>query len=160
MDNTLNLDSQIKGWGVDLDPTRRPAYPKWKTPPDGTGAHWDQPPQQTTEVKIHKSLERPNLTAVFGTACPPKGLSGLMRDYAYGRFNEAQIRHWMILLLADRVDMVEGILEDLSHGHVPNLYKEMGLAAEWKHNRAGFVRKLAVLTGVGVGTFLLLSKRR
>ena len=59
----------------------------------------------------------------------------MIRDVAF-RFSENDIRHWLLLLLADRVNVVEGILDDLAHGHVPNFFGEMGGPAEWKHNRA------------------------
>ena len=36
--------------------------------------------QQVARVKIHKSIEHGKLTPVFGTSCPPKGLSGLIRE--------------------------------------------------------------------------------
>jgi hypothetical protein len=75
-----------------------------------------------------------------------------MREFAYKNYSEGQNTHWLTLLAADRVDMIEGILEDLSHGHIPNIFKEMGLKAEWKYNRANFVKKVAV---VGVGALAL-----
>ena len=37
--------------------------------------------------------------------------------------------------ITDRVNVVEGIIEDISHGHVPNIPREMGLASEWRYNR-------------------------
>jgi hypothetical protein len=43
---------------------------------------------------------------------------------------------------------VEGVIDDLAHGHVPNFFKERGLAAEWKYNRPKALRKLAI--GVAV----------
>lgn len=52
-----------------------------------------------------KALDRP--TPVVGTAQPPRGLSGLLRKRAYG-IPEHRARHWMLLLLADRIDVVEG----------------------------------------------------
>jgi hypothetical protein len=43
---------------------------------------------------------------VFGTAAPIKGLSGVMRKAAY-RYPDHWARHWMMLILADRVDSFE-----------------------------------------------------
>jgi hypothetical protein len=43
---------------------------------------------------------------VFGTAQPPRGLSGALRRRAYA-IPEHRARHWALLLLADRVDVVE-----------------------------------------------------
>lgn len=117
---------EIAGWGADLDPKNRPAVPKEKTPPHGTGAHWIEPEQQVPKVKVYHSIERPGLTPVFGTSCPPIGLSGRIRDVAY-KFSEARLSHWMLLLFADRVNVVEGLIDDFRRGHIPNIFAEMGL---------------------------------
>ena len=45
-------------------------------------------------------------TAVFGTAQPPRGLSGVMRRRAY-EIPEHHVRHWLLLMLADRIDLLE-----------------------------------------------------
>ena len=45
-------------------------------------------------------------TPVFGTAQPPRGLSGRLRRAAYG-IPDHFARHWMLLILADRVDVLE-----------------------------------------------------
>jgi hypothetical protein len=95
---------------------------------------------------------------VFGTSVPPAGVSGMIRAGAF-RFSENDLRHWAMLLLADRVNVVEGIIEDLAHGHVPNLFAEMGGPAEWRYNRSGFVRK-AVVAGAVVGLLLYVNSRR
>ena len=151
--------SHIQGWGADLDPANRPAVPRERTPPRLEGVHWDAPEQQTPHVKIHHSVERPGLTPVFGTSTPPRGLSGKLRDVAY-RFSESDMRHWLILMLADRVNVGEGLIEDLAHGHVPNLYREMGGPAEWRYNRADFVKKAVVASAVvGLAVYLLRRRR-
>jgi hypothetical protein len=46
------------------------------------------------------------MTPVFGTVQPVHGLSGLLRRVAYGT-RETRARHWMLLLIADRVDVWE-----------------------------------------------------
>jgi hypothetical protein len=71
----------------------------------------DLPEQQPVRVEILHSTERPGLTPVFGTAVPPSGLSGVMRRRAF-RHSENDLRHWLMLLAADRVNVVEGLLED------------------------------------------------
>ena len=50
-------------------------------------------------------------------------------------------------MLAARVGGVEGCVEDLSHGRVPNVFAERGLRAEWEHNRTGLLRR-ALVRGV------------
>src|SRR5207253_7460861 len=86
----------------------RPMFPR-ELPSTVETVRGDVKDWQKPKVKVHMSNEHPNLTPVFGTACPPKGLSGLLRDYAY-QYGEATNRHWMTLLLADRVDMVETMI--------------------------------------------------
>jgi hypothetical protein len=150
--------SHIQGWGADLDHKNRPAYPMERTPPRLENVHWDYPENQPINMKIYHSVERPGITPIFGTSTPPSGLSEKIRDVAY-KLSENDIRHWMLLLLADRVNMVEGIGQDLMRGHIPNIFGEMGIKAELKYNRAGFIRKAAVASAViGAGYFLL--KRR
>lgn len=148
----------IHGWGADLDPAVRPAVPMERTPPRFVNVHWDEVEQQPPTVKVFHSTERPGLTPVYGTTVPPSGVSGLLRSGAF-RYSENDIRHWLMLLFADRVNVVEGILDDLAHGHVPNLFKEMGGPAEWRYNRAGFYRKAAI-AGAVAGVLLYLNSRR
>jgi hypothetical protein len=150
--------AHIPGWGADVDPANRPAYPMERTPPRLDNVHWDAPSQQVPRVKIHHSIERPGITPVFGTSTPPSGLSGKMRDLAF-RFSENDLRHWLILMAADRVNVGEGLLSDLAHGHVPNIFAEMGAGAEWRYNRAGFVRK-ALIASAAVGLAVYLVRRR
>jgi hypothetical protein len=148
----------IQGWGADLDPKARPAVPMERTPPRFIQPHYEQPEQQPRTVKVFHSTERPGLTPVFGTSTPPSGVSGMIRAGAF-RFSENDLRHWLMLLFADRVNVVEGIIDDLAHGHVPNLFTEMGGPAEWRYNRQGFVRK-AFIAGAIVGVLLYANSRR
>ena len=158
--NTQKDYSHIQGWGADLDHENRPAYPKERTPPRLEGVHWDEPDRQPETVKILHSNERPDMTPVFGTSVPPSGISGKIREIAF-KFSENDMRHWMLLLFADRVNMVEGLGHDLSRGHIPNLFAEMGMKSEFKYNRAGAIRKVAMATAVaGIGLYLLTRKRR
>lgn len=150
--------SGIQGWGADLDPAARPAVPMERTPPRFIQPHYEQPERQPVTVKVFHSTERPGLTPVFGTSAPPSGVSGLIRKGAY-RFSENDLRRWLMLLFADRVNVVEGIVDDLAHGHVPNLFAEMGGPAEWRYNRKGFIRK-AFIAGAVLGVMLYLNERR
>ena len=139
MEATEKEYMQIKGWGVDADRGNDPTYPiKRRTDADHAGYSWERPPQQSATVEVLHSNERPNLTAVFGTATPPAGLSGVLRRFAF-RYSESSYGHWLPLMLADRVGVVEGVLDDLRHGHVPNIFKELGWKAEWQHNRKNLI---------------------
>jgi hypothetical protein len=149
---------RIPGWGSDLDHKNRPAIPMERTPPRFIHVPEGQPVQQAQTVEVFCSPERPGITPVFGTAEPPKWLSGAMRRLAY-KLPENDLRHWLMLLAADRVNMVEGIVEDLSHGHIPNVLGEMGIRSELRHNPAGLVRK-ALITAAVVGGVMALMKRR
>ncbi|MEO5659369.1 MAG: hypothetical protein ABIQ90_06175, partial [Polaromonas sp.] len=131
--------AHIKGWGADLDHAMRPAYPMERMPPRLPGDHSHPPVQQAQTVEILQSIERPSITPIFGTPQPPSGLSGMLRRAAFG-YSESDLRHWMILLFADRVNMVEGLGADLMRGHVPNLFAEMGGKAEFKYNRSAAIQ--------------------
>jgi hypothetical protein len=150
--------AHIDGWGADLDRKNRPAIPMERTPPRFIHPHEGKLPQQRENVEILVSTERPGITPIFGTAQPPKGLSGMIRRAAY-KWAENDLRRWLLLLAADRVNVVEGVGEDLVHGKVPNVLAEMGIKAEWEHNRAGLVKK-AVLTGAVLGAAVYLMRRR
>ncbi len=106
------LRARIPGWGVDLDPRDRPSVPRERFDPDMTGARWDFPERQPEKSPRERSNEHKFLTPVFGTACPPKGVSGKMRRYAY-KYSEARSAHWLILMAADRVDALESRLQSL-----------------------------------------------
>jgi len=136
--------SQVKGWGVDADRGNDPTYPmKRRNDGEHEGYSWERPAQQPSDVEVLHSNERPNLSAAFGTSTPPAGLSGVIRRFAFN-YSESSYGHWLPLMLADRVGVVEGYLEDLSRGHVPNVFAERGWKAEWKHNRKGLVTRVAV----------------
>lgn len=146
----------VQGWGADLDVKNRPAYPKERTPPRFIHPHWREVEQQPQTVEILVSTERPTITPVFGTSTPPSGLSGQIRRVAF-KYTENDLRHWMLLLFADRINMVEGLFQDLSRGYVPNIFAEMGMKAEYKYNKKGFYRKVAITAGVvGVTGFLIM----
>jgi hypothetical protein len=151
--------TRIQGWGADLDPANRPAVPMERTPPRLDNVHWDEPEQQHSHVKVYHSIERPGITPVYGTSTPPTGLSGMMRDLAF-KYSENDMRHWLILMAADRVNVGEGLVQDMAHGHVPNLFREMGLAAEWKYNRQGLIKKAATTTALVAVAYLLMRRRR
>jgi hypothetical protein len=152
--------SHINGWGIDADPTNEPTHPMKKyTGDDHKRLNWDRPPLQKPHVEILHSNERPNLTAVVGTSTPPSGLSGKIRRYAF-KHSESTYLHWFPLVIADRVNVVEGIIDDLKKGIVPNIFAEKGWKAEWKYNRAGLIKKVAITAAVIWGTYALLSAKR
>jgi len=151
--------SHIKGWGIDANPENEPTYPMKKyTGDDHKRLDWERPPLQKTNIEILHSNERPNLTAVFGTSTPPSGLSGKIRRYAF-KHSETTYLHWFPLVIADRVNAIEGIIGDLKKGIVPNIFAERGWKAEWKYNRTGFIKKVAITAAVTYTVFALLSRK-
>ncbi|MHC2991822.1 hypothetical protein OB13_09590 [Pontibacter sp. HJ8] len=150
--------SHIKGWGIDADPKNDPTYPmKHRTDAEQEGYSWERPAQQPINVEVLHSIERPNVTAVFGTSTPPSGLSGMIRRFAF-KYSENSYLHWLPLLLADRVNVVEGVLDDFSQGQVPNIFAEKGWNADWKYNRSGLITKVAVLAAVATAAVVLLNR--
>ncbi|MCC9205812.1 hypothetical protein [Arthrobacter sp. zg-Y769] len=128
------LRARIPGWGADLDPRDRPAVPKLQFDQTLSGAHWEFPERQEEKYPRERSIEHKFLTPVFGTSCPPKGLSGVMRRYAYRRFSEARAAHWLILLAADRVDAVESHLASFVTLHPDNPVTETGVLSEFSRH--------------------------
>jgi len=158
MEQTVIDPSKIKGWGVDADPKNDPTYPmKHRNNGEHAGYSWERPSQQPIDVEILHSNERPNVSAAFGTSTPPSGLSGMIRRTAFN-YSESSYGHWVPLMLADRVGVVEGILDDLSHGHVPNIFQELGWKAEWKYNRKSLITR--VLVGAALASVAVAYVRR
>lgn len=157
-----NIDSRIKeipGWGMDADPENDPTYPmKRSNGADHERLNYEKAPQQFQDIEVFHSIERPGITRVFGTSTPPAGLSGAVRRYAY-KYSEATATHWMTLILADRINVVEGKINDLKNGIIPNPWIERGWRAEWKHNRMAFVSRMAA-TALLLAAGIMLIKRK
>jgi hypothetical protein len=160
MPTSLFDPSAIPGWGVDADPQNDPAYPmRHLDKLQSRGLSWDRPAEQVATVEILQSIEHNRRPAVVGTSTPPSGLSGMIRRAAFRR-SESDWWHWLMLMGADRINVVEGVLSDLAQGTVPNIPREMGIAAEWRHNRAGLIGKMSLAVGVGAVVWTLLQQRR
>ena len=127
------LRARIPGWGVDLDPKDRPSVPREQFDPTFSGAHWEFPERQEEKWPRERSIEHAFLTPVFGTSCPPKGLSGVMRKYAYAKYSEARAAHWLILLASDRVDALESTLRSFVSSRPDNPITETGVLSEFSH---------------------------
>jgi hypothetical protein len=152
--------SHIIGWGIDADLENDPTYPmKNRTDEEQLGYTWERPEQQVSDVEILKSVERPNLTATFGTSTPPAGLSGMIRRYAF-KYSESSYARWLPLVLADRIGVYEGVFEDLAKGIIPNTFAERGWKAEWKYNRKSFVIKAVVATAVTAAVVAVVMQQQ
>jgi hypothetical protein len=128
------LRAEIPGWGVDLDPADRPAFPQERFDPGATGAHWDFPERQPVHGFRERSIEHEFLPPVFGTSVPLRGLSGVIRRLAYARYSEARAAHWLLLLGADRVDAVESHLRSFTTLRPDNPLTQTGVRAEATHH--------------------------
>jgi hypothetical protein len=150
----------VVGWGVDANPDNDPTYPyRDRSADQGLTNDWQRPVQQASDIEVLQSIEHVRRPAVFGTSTPPTGLSGMIRRVAF-RWSESNWLHWLMLMGADRINVVEGVVEDLGRGKVPNIPAEMGARAEWKHNKKGFVIKTAVVLGATAGLIALIRSRR
>src|SRR5262245_30693169 len=100
----LRRHPDVPGWGADLDPRSRPGIPRETDPSPREGGR--PPAQQEPRFDVLVGSAKKRLTPVFGSAPPPRGLSGAMKRVAY-RIPEHRASHWLLLLLSDRVDAVE-----------------------------------------------------
>jgi hypothetical protein len=128
------LRARIPGWGADLDPAERPSHPKLRYAPEATGAHWEFPERQPQKWPREHSIEHAFVTPVFGTAQPPRGLSGAIRKYSYRRFSEGRAAHWLLLVLADRVDAWENHATSFLTPRPDNPITETGVLSEFSRH--------------------------
>jgi hypothetical protein len=135
-ESSEQLRARIPGWGVDLDPKDRPSVPKLQYRPDSTGARWHFPERQPEKWPRERSIEHKFLTPVFGTTCPPKGVSGLIRRAAYRKYSEGRAAHWLLLIAADRGDAWESHARSFLTLRPDNPVTETGVLSEF--SRHGF----------------------
>jgi hypothetical protein len=124
------LRARIPGWGADLDPADRPSGGREREVRPADGTHWEIPPDQPARRPRERSIEHSRLTPVFGTSCPPRGLSGALRKLAYARYSEARAAHWLLLLGADRVDSAGQTLRSFVSTRPDNPVAETGIRGE------------------------------
>lgn len=139
MQNTQDTATRANGRGVDADPKNDPTYPmRHRIPAEEAHSGWRSPIQQPLDVEVLRSIEYPAMPAVFGTSTPPAGLSGMIRRAAF-RYSESSYLHWLPLVLADRINVVEGIFGDLGRARLPNSFVEKGGKARWRYDRRSLV---------------------
>jgi len=146
----------INGWGADLDPANRPSVPR-ELPSEVLTARGDVPAWQQPRSKILVSNEMPDLAPTFGETQAPHGLSGKLREYAF-QFGEGTSRHWMTLLMADRICNYEAGFIDMITGRYP---KEKGWTTPHMadmdaktYKTYAFVGGVAVVGLIALGVFL------
>jgi hypothetical protein len=79
-------------------------------------------------------MEHKFLTPVFGTSCPPKGLSGALRKLSYRKYSEGRAAHWLLLLAADRVDAWESHLRSFATARPDNPITQTGVLSEFSRH--------------------------
>lgn len=55
---------------------------------------------------------------------------------------------------------MEGIIDDVKNGSIPNIIAERGWTAEWKYNRKGLIKNVAIGAAVVFGAMLLFSGKK
>lgn len=95
---------------VDAEVASRPGVPmerdaRHHAAEQGPASPWVRPAQQRGAALLSRSGLRA-ATPVFGTAQPARGLSGVVRRLAYGT-PEYRTSHWALLLVGDRIDVLE-----------------------------------------------------
>lgn len=123
---------EFKGWDKDFG--RRPGHQAYR--PIEPWPNTRHPP---TQQQGRPTVPRPP-TPVFGTSCPLRGPSGLVRRWAY-RYPEHQAKRWILLLFADRVEATGPRLRRLATYGAPVLLA--GLAAlggrrRWPKKKGNF----------------------
>ncbi|MNE57761.1 hypothetical protein D3C80_1527460 [compost metagenome] len=150
----------VVGWGVDADPDNDPTWPmRDRSLDDGPGMNWTPPLAQNSHVEILQSVEHLRRPAVVGESTPPSGLSGMIRRAAF-RYSESQWAHWLLLIFADRIDSIEGVVRDVRSGRPPNPLVEMGLVERSKSRQAAFATLVAIGLGVAATGFVVTRRRR
>jgi hypothetical protein len=151
--------SGIIGWGSDADPRNDPTYPYRDRSQEDHSGEWKRPSLQDPHVEVLQSVEHKQLPAVFGESSPPRWASGMIRRAAF-TWSESNWAHWLLLIGADRVNMIEGLVEDLARGTIPNIPREMGFRAEWQYNKRGLAAKMAIASSVAGSVYLWSRSRK
>lgn len=131
--------------GVDQPRESRPGVPMESQPAhERSTTRADIPQQPERKTHFHSEM-RDGLTPVFGTGPGPRAISGAMRKAAYA-MPEHQARRWMLLMAADRVDVLEHRLPELMTGRSWD-----ALARQVRANPVGML-------GMAVGVGFLLQR--
>lgn len=151
--------ARVNGLGIDADPKNDPTYPiRHRIDAEEARSGWVSPRQQPVDVEVLRSIEYPEMTAVFGTSTPPSGLSGMIRRAAFA-YSESSYLHWLPLVLADRINVAEGLLDDLRRAHFPNVLAEAGGKAQWRYNRRRYAGKTLVRLALAAALIAYVRSR-
>lgn len=132
---------------ADIEPRDRVGVPMEPPPEERESRGGASPARQRPQARHFHRAGTGGLTPVFGSAQPPHGVSGALRGLAYS-IPEHHAPHWMTLLLADRVDVLESRI---------GRYISLPLRSAGLEGAGESVRKnpLPVLLGALMGMVLL-----
>ncbi len=105
-------------WGVDLDPASRPGVPRERDPRPWPNTRFPPEHQAGEPSSPLHGRSNKSMPPVYGTAVPLRGLAGLVKRMAY-RSPDHRTRHWLLLMLGDRVDVATHRLQPLVLMSVP-----------------------------------------
>jgi hypothetical protein len=97
---------EIQPPAVDEDFANRPGVPMEHEPRPMPGVHWTRPERQPPSPDVTRRAGLLSLPPVYSMAQPPHGLPGAIRRAAY-KVPEYFVRHWLMLLLADKVEVMQ-----------------------------------------------------
>ena len=106
MKNPTRKAKELPYRGLDATARERPGVPREAPPHRLPGAHWSEPEQQPIEGSELVPGQLDRRTPAFSTALPPFGLSGALRRAAH-RIPDHHVAHWVLLRVADRIDVVQ-----------------------------------------------------
>ena len=101
---SLQPVSRPTWWGVDADPATRPGVPMLRDPKPWPNTRFPPDRQKGKPSSPLHGRSNKSPVPVFSTAVPLRGISGLIRRLAY-RSPDHRTRHWLLLMLGDRVDV-------------------------------------------------------
>jgi hypothetical protein len=93
-------------WGVDLDHSRRPGVPSHREPQPFPNTRFPLERQPGEPASPMHGRTNKQMPPVFGTSTPLRGVSGVIRRYAYSKPDHYP-SHWLLKIFADRVDSWE-----------------------------------------------------
>ncbi len=91
---------------IDRDHARRPGVARRKHPRAWPHARFPLDPQVGESAVPNTGRPGRPVPPVFATATPLHGLSGAVRRFAF-RYPDHKPRHWLLLMLGDRVELLE-----------------------------------------------------
>jgi ferritin-like metal-binding protein YciE len=128
------------GHGYDASRERRPGVPMETEPQPDPDASWRRPALQRVREEHLTRDGLDELTPTFGNARTPRLASGAMRRAAY-RLPEHEAKRWLLLMAADRVDVMEH--------RIPELFSRRSIDALERQVRANPWGMVAAAVGAG-----------